>query len=246
VRSKEPRIEHTPCLARASLGNARRAAAVFHVRQHQWGQCARQPPRPAQSFLPAQSWDSGTAQPPRPRQGFLLMQQFESAAAGVAGTGGGEGGALADGSSAAFGRAGAVTPEGAPGKLPEARLAVLSQRLVHNARAASCATRRERRGWSRGPFRLTNWRPFPRQRGGFAERKTSLNGLVRSYGPIKIGLQNSHLGQQMQRSRQNDCQCQARDGGVGGFILIHLWVPLTVELDTVALGKLGYSRGAIE
>jgi len=69
------------------------------------------------------------------------MQQLESAAAGVAGTGGGEGGALADGSSAAFARVGAGAPEGAPGVLPVCP-ALLSQRLVQRARAANCATRR--------------------------------------------------------------------------------------------------------
>jgi len=104
--------------------------------------------------LPAQSWDSGTAQPPRPRQGFLLMQQFESTAGAVAGAALGElgaAGALADGASAALVRVGAVALEGAPGVPPEAWLAVRSQWLMHNVRAASCAARGAARGEGRPP-----------------------------------------------------------------------------------------------
>jgi hypothetical protein len=240
VRSKEPRIEHTPCLARASLGNARRAAAVFHVRYPSVGAMRPAAAAPGAVVFAGAVVGFGHGAAAAATAGVSAHATVRVGGRGRRGNRGrrGRGARRRLERSLRTGRSGYA---GGSGRLPEARLAVLSQRLVHNARAASCATRRERTGWSRGPFRLTNWRPFPRQRAGFAERKTSLNGLVRSYGPIKIGLQNSHLGQQMQRSRQNDCQCQARDGGVGGFILIHLWVPLTVEL-----GKLGYSRGAIE
>jgi hypothetical protein len=70
------------------------------LRAPYFGQCALQPPRPSQPFLPAQSWDSGTAQPPRPRQGFLPMQQssLRTATAGDFGVAGPGVGAAALGS----------------------------------------------------------------------------------------------------------------------------------------------------